>query len=521
MLMVMSKQIQKILALLILSMVGGMILSGCMKKQQGGRAVVNTQRTQLVYYKLFDEEDVMRPLIQQYQALHPNVTIKYKKFDNADDYYRTILNELAEGEGPDIFSVPNYWLKKNAKKITPLDAQVLGPKQFAATFASVAEKDAVFTDPRDGGVKVFGLPMGIDTLALYYNKNLYEDRVPSRGRPAATWEEFKDDVFRLTKADNSFERFEVGGVAMGRFDNIARAMDILYMLMLQYKVDFYNDAMNAAEFMKQQAVSGGGSSFNPASKALDLYTSFALASQKNYSWNEYMVEPTSAVKEVEAFARGKVAMIFGYSYLYEQIMDEMDQLKKKNVQTITPDAVRISVVPQVNDPRTSTEKRDAYANYFVETVSRNSANPKTAWDFLMFATSRDNLVYYNQKTHRPTSRRDLIEKQKEDAIYGVFAEQVGYAESLPIYDWDLYKNIFAKAVEAVLSTVDKPEAAMRKAESEINLILPPEGILLKPPLLPVGGKSSSGPNSVPPAASAPKNDNTKNNASTETKTKSR
>lgn len=486
----MKSKIQKLLSSALIMVLLTTVLTGCFKKQAAEKAPT-VKPIQLVYYKLFDDEDIMRPLLQQYQATHPTVTIKYKKFDNADDYYRTILNELAEGEGPDIFSVPNYWLKRNAKKIAPLEPEFFSPKQFADTFVSVAEKDAVFIDPRDGDNKVFGLPMAVDTLALYYNKNLYEDRVPARGRPAPTWEEFKDDVFKLTKADNSFERFEVGGTAMGRSDNIARALDILYLLMLQYKVDFYNDKFNQAEFSKQSAVVSAGTTLNPASEALKLYTSFGLASQKNYSWNEYMVESTSDVKEMEAFARGKVATIFGYSYLYEQIKDEIAQLKTKNVQTISPDAIRISVVPQVNDPETSTEKRDAYANYFVETVSRNSENYDAAWDFLLFITSKDNLSYYNQKTHRPTSRRDLIEEQKQDPIYGVFAEQVGYAESLVIYDWDIYKVIFNKAIDAVLATTASPRDAMRDAEGQINAILPEEGILPPPPVIPLGSKSNT------------------------------
>lgn len=485
----MKRNIKQIVALLILSMLSLTMLSGCFKKPVASIKTEASKPVQLVYYKLFDTEDVMAPLIQQYKSTHPNVSIKYRKFDNEDDYYRTILNELAEGQGPDIFSVPNYWLKNNSKKLTPLDPSVFGQKQFEDTFVSVAEKDAVFTDPKDGVIKVFGLPLSVDTLALYYNKNLYEDRVPSQGKPAATWDGFKDDVYKLTKADNSFERFEVAGTAMGRSDNIARALDILYTLMLQYKVQFYNDALTQAEFSKQNIVGGDGTAINPATEALKLYTSFGLASQKNYSWNEYMVDPTSDVKEVEPFARGKVATIFGYPYLYEQIKSEITLLNSKGVQTISPDVVKISPVPQVNDPATSTEKRDAYANYFVETVGRNSENPNTAWDFLMFINSKDNQSYYSQKTHHTTSRRDLIESQQQDAIYGVFAQQVGFAESLTVYDWNLYKAIFNAAIDSVISTTNDPKTAMQKAEQAVNNILPAEGILPAPTVIPAANKT--------------------------------
>lgn len=468
----------KICSLFLLMVFSTVFISGCFKKEKAGP--VQTAKTiELVYYKLFDEEDVMKPIIQQYQTKNPNIRIKYRKFDSSEEYYRTILNELAEGEGPDIFSVPNYWLKPNAKKVSPINPDLYDASKFEKDFVSVASKDAVFADPRDGKIKVFGFPLAVDTLAIYYNKDLYEDRVPSRGRPASTWEEFKDDVFKLTKADNSYERFEVAGTAMGRSDNIARAMDILYLLMLQYKVKFYDEDLTKAQFSGQNAVTENGVAINPATEALKLYTSFGLASQKNYSWNEYMVESTSPVKEMEAFARGKVATIFGYSYLYEQIRSEVEQLKSEKVSTINFDSVRIAPVPQVNDPNKSTEKRDAFANYFVETVSRNTENPNAAWDFLAFASNKDNAAYYNQKTHRPTARRDLIEAQKQDSVYGVFAEQVGYAESLDILDWDIYKAIFDQAISGVINKSLSVKDAVSKAQDQINKLIPAEGILAK------------------------------------------
>lgn len=465
-----------------------MTLSGCFKREKPVAAEI-PKTIELVYYKLFDEEDVMKPIIQQYQSKNPNVRIRYRKFDDAGDYYRTILNELAEGEGPDIFSVPNYWLKANSKKVSPIDPNLYGADRFEKDFVSVASNDAVFADPKDGQVKVFGFPLAVDTLALYYNKDLYEDRVPARGRPAATWEDFKDDVFKLTKADNSYERFEVAGTAIGRSDNIARAMDILYLMMIQYKVKFYNDDLTKAQFSGQTAITEAGLSINPASEALKLYTSFGLSSQKNYSWNEYMVESDSNVKEMEAFARGKVASVFGYSYLYEQIRLEIEQLKQQKVPTIDLENVRIAPVPQINDPDKSTTKRDAFANYFLETVSRNSENSKVAWDFLAFATSKDNAAYYNQKTKRPTARRDLIESQKQDALYGVFAEQVGYAESLAILDWDIYKNIFDQAISGVVSKSFSVKDAISMAQDQINKTIPTEGILPKAALIPVTSNS--------------------------------
>lgn len=468
------------ISIFILVAISATFFSGCFQKE----APVKTTATgpvELVYYKMFDDEDVMRPLIQQYQASNPGVQITYRKFENLEEYEDLIINELAEGEGPDIFSVPNSWFLPNTKKLTPAPSDLVPTDAFEATFVSVAADDLILRDPSDGIEKVYGIPLMVDTLALYYNQEAYEDKVPSRGRPASTWAELQEDVFKLTKKDQSFERFEVAGIAMGRSDNIARATDILLMLMVQHDIDFYNDNISKAEFSKQRTTLDGGESINPAEAALELYTSFALPSNKNYSWNQYISDPKSATKELESFAKGKVVMVFGYSYLYQQIEDKIKELESKGINTIELSNVKIAQVPQVLDPATSTEKRDAYASYFAETVGRTSEHPREAWDFLLFLSTVENMQYYNEKTHRPTSRRDMIEDQMQDPVYGVYAEQIGYAESLPIYDYQKYSEAFGGAIDSVLSTISVKDA-IRTAETEINAILPAGGLVVPPPV---------------------------------------
>lgn len=464
--------------LLIGVLVAGM-LSGCFRREETDKPST-PEMINLVYYRMFDDEDVIRPLIQQYQATHPNVRITYKKFTDLEEYENLIINELAEGEGPDMFSAPNYWILPNLKKISPAPSDIVPTDAFDATFVSVASDDLVLRDPADGLEKVYGIPMMIDTLALYYNKSAYEDKIPSRGKPPVTWDELQEDVFTLTKRDQSFERFEQAGIALGRSDNIARSTDILLMMMIQYGTDFYNDNISRAEFSKQMDSGPTGTSINPAQEALKLYTSFALPANKNYSWNQYIADVNSASKELDAFAKGKVVMVFGYSYMYEQIRSKIQELDSKGENTISMDEVGIAAVPQVIDPATSTEKRDAYANYFAETVSRTSGHPREAWDFLVFMSNQENLQYYNEKTYRPTSRRDMIETQMQDPIYGVFAEQIGYAESVPIYDYGKYSEILSEAIDSILATGSLNDA-IRGAEEKINALLPSDGLIAAPP----------------------------------------
>lgn len=449
--------------------------AGCFRTKEY-RPTQSNEMVELTYYKLFDDSDVMEPIIQEYRALFPNVKINYRQFTDTEEYYDLILNELAEGEGPDIFSVPNTWFVKNYKKVYPAPTNMYPPQIFEDEFVSVTMDDLVKQNPETGDLQVYGIPMTVDTLALYYNKDQFDDAIPEQGKPSVTWDGIKEDVYKLTKKDNSFERFEVSGMAMGFADNISRAVDILYLLMLQDGGSIYDQNYMEAIFAQQQGIGSDGSTIKPGENALELYTSFADSTNKNYSWNSYLSDANSDEKEITTFARGKVSMIIGYSYMYEQILDEIDELQAKGLSTIDPDVIRIAMIPQKMDPSQSTEKRVAYAHYFAETVARTSENPDWAWDFIVFATSKEQLQHYNEKTHKPTSRRDMIEEQKEDPIYGVFAEQIGIAESFPIYDEAAYEQIFLKAIESVLAT-KSPADAMKIAQDEINAILPSEGLI--------------------------------------------
>lgn len=462
------------ISLILALAVGG--LTGC-KKQPAVTTKTATEPIELTYYRLFDGEDIFEPIIKEYESENKNVTINYRKFTDPEKYIDLIINELAEGEGPDIFSMQNSWFTQHRKKLSPAPSTLVTPDIFRNTFVSVAADDLIMPD-ENGAEQVYGLPLYVDTLALYYNQDQFEDAIPSQGKPSTTWEGIQEDVYKLTKSDNSFERFEVAGIAMGRSDNILRAIDILYLLMIQFGTEFYDAGYTEATFADKSGANSLGLD-NPGVEALTYFTQFALPSSKYYTWNSYLADKDSAEKEIKTFARGKVSMIIGYSYLYQDILDQIEELDKKGQKTIDKSVVKVTSIPQVEDPETSTDKRDTYASYFAETVSRTSKHSDEAWKFLTFLVQKENLEHYHSETHRPTSRRDMIDEQSEEAIYGVFADQIGYAESFAIANAEAYNEIFTNTINDVVNTAD-PEDALKTAQEEINLYIPSEGLYPAP-----------------------------------------
>ncbi len=426
----------------------------------------------LTYYKMNDESTVMKSLIAEYVKDHPGLVINYKNFVDFDEYQDLVINEMAEGEGPDIFSMPNSWFMSNYRKVSPMPHSVGTPEIFESLFVDVAAKDLVFKN-EEGQNYVYGVPMTVDTLAIYYNKAHFEDKIPLQGHPSDTWDGIASDVQKLVVEDESFSRFEVAGIAMGRSENISNAVDILYMLFLQKGLNFYNEIVSESIFTKKQS----GIDSDAAAQALKFFTNFSNISHENYSWNENVANSDYVADELDAFVRGDVSMIIGYSSMYDKIINQIDVLKSRSVNVIDKSDVKTSVIPQFEGFNSGYGQRVAYANYFAETVSRNTQHAEIAWDFLVFMSKKSVLETYFDELHRPTSRRDMIKDQIKDPIYGAFVSQLGYAKSFPIANQGLYTETFINVIDNVVGGADAVNELI-VAQSKINDLLPSTGLAI-------------------------------------------
>ncbi len=460
---------------LLLSLFVG-LTSGCsfFLKDNSGKG--KAAKILLTYYRFGDDAEVIKPLLDSYESAHPGTTIQLvTKFPNYQVYEDTLINEIAEGNGPDLFSVPNTWIYKHQKKIEPMPDTMGTVDQYRQNFVATADRDLVRPDSRYPGLlKIFGIPLFVDTLAVYYNKLQYEDRIPNSGRPATLWNNFVADGIALAKTGTE-SGFEVSGTALGRVDNISHGLDVFYNLVLQYGGSFYNQQGTDAA-LKTLMVKKDDQQIYPFSQALNFFAGFARSDSPNYVWNAASASPFDS-QELLAFSRSQVSSVFGYSDAYQRIISLSGSSVKQGMKTIGAKDIGIAPLPQFQDPSVSTSKRDALAHYMFETVSRNSKYQKQAWELLLFLGNKKNQEYYNSKTHKPTSRRDLLEVQSKDPIYGVFAQQVGFASSLPLYDEVRVNEIISRMIQAVSDGSSVPKDAVESADAQIGVLLPKTGFV--------------------------------------------
>jgi len=460
-----------LLGLLFFSFV--VIFSSCIKKQNP-QTNIPLEKIELVFWNVFDDSDVFQGPIQAYQSLNPQVNITYKKFNIVDEYEKLLVNEIAEGEGPDILAIKNTWIDTHFKKFTPFPVGrtkvPMNPQIFEETFFYTAAQDLI----REG--QIYAIPLYIDTLALFYNKQIFRNNIPNSDKPAETWEEIKTQVSMITKENNSLERFAISGIALGRHDNIVHANDIFYALMLEHQVNMFNELFNQAIFASQQGTKNEGEPYYPLVDSLLLYSSFANSRYKNYCWNDAITSMDKHTKELNPFIRGKVAMIFGYSYLYEDLLALREQLKKEGESVINETEIGVVEFPQINS-FAETGTRNAFPMYFPLTVSRNSQYPDIAWDFIQYLASYDSLKNYYEKTHKPTSRKDMVDEQMIDPIYGIFARQASYASSFPnkfplseSFLNLVFQEVIEKAVKNKQNLIDIVKNAQKKVNCQLDKI---------------------------------------------------
>ena len=113
--------------------------------------------------------------------------------------------------------IHHSWLPKYSRLIQPLeensDEDTYTYKQFLDTFVDVARDDLTSNGT------IWAMPLYIDTLALYYNKDIFN--TAGITFPPKTWEEFVILVTKLTKFDERGNIIQ-SAVAMGTVKNINR-----------------------------------------------------------------------------------------------------------------------------------------------------------------------------------------------------------------------------------------------------------------------------------------------------------
>ena len=395
-------------------------------KTGGGGIGGGGQTTEINFWGV-EDEGVIKPIIESYLIVNPNLKIFYTQF-NESNYEKILVDALASGNAPDIIMFHNTWLPKHYGKIFPM------PVLSGFSITQVSEKfpDVVKQDFTNNG-NIYALPIYIDTLAFIYNRSYFDAKgvavVPKN------WNEFQYVISRLKEVDSSGKISKAAGAIGGSNKSIEKASDLLSLIMLQMGVEMV-DKNNSANFSR----SGG-------EDALNFYLQFSNPNSPNYTWHD------NFRYSMEGFSQEIIGAIFNYA-------DSIKNIKEKNP------FLNIEVAPMLQFPN---KKSVNYANYWGLAVPVQSKNTISAWNFILYFSADAKVAeQYLQASKRPPALRELIQKYSNDADLGVFARQALTAQSWRQKDNSGVRKSFSNMIESILNGRLSLDKALERAENEVN-----------------------------------------------------
>jgi len=380
-----------------------------------------------------DDQGLFQDNLGSYQALRTNAHVNYEQINPAT-YEQDIINALAAGNGPDIIMFNNSWLPKHYNKLVPVKDTQLNLKSLKDIFPTVVEQDFA------PGGKIYALPLYIDTLALFYNQDIFD----KNGIAIAPkdWLDFQNLIPKLRQKD-SFGKLTKPAAAIGGSNNtVDKASDLLMLLMLQAGAKMTDDQFTQATF------AGNVGGLLPGVNALNFYSNFSDPKDIYYTWND------SLENSLDSFSRGNTAMIFNYA------------LQGNNIKIKNPFLnFKAAAMPQP----ASADKAVNFPDYWGLAVTNNSKNPDWAWDLILYLTANDAVAEnYLKISNRPPALRSLIQKYSDHPDLGVFAKQALSARSWPEIDKKAVSEIFSQMIKAVISGQLDAAAAATQAEQQVT-----------------------------------------------------
>ncbi len=375
------------LALVIILIIGLVIIFLTKGKKK-------TEPITLTYWGLWEPESVVQGMIADWEKDNPNIKVQYIKQDK-NDYRARLQSAFSRGEGPDIFRFHATWLPVLKNDLAPL------PNTVVASLGLDDNYFPIVVDLLKTGGQFYGVPLMIDTLALYYNKDILDAANKS---PPITWWGLENLAKELTVRPD--QRISLAGVALGTTNNVDHWSDIIGLMIYQ----------------------NGGRPDEIGALVEDVLKYYLRFKNTAKVWDETL--PNSTL----AFSNGKLAFYFGPSWRVFNLLEANPNLN-----------FGITTVPQLPKLKETdweaAEKGEeeltniGWASFWTEGVAVKSEYQEESWLFLEFLGSKETLqkLYTAQSQIRLFGeiypRSDLASSLESDPLIGSFVKQAKVSQS--------------------------------------------------------------------------------------------
>ncbi|MEM1284782.1 MAG: sugar ABC transporter substrate-binding protein [Pseudomonadota bacterium] len=362
---------------------------------------------------------------QEFSDMDNGITVDVREI-RFDDLVTDTLRAVATRTNPDLIAIDNPDHAAFAARGAFLDIS----DRVAAS--DMIDIDRVFDGPRASLTwddAIYGIPRASNTIALYYNKDMYEAAGLDPDNPPQTWDELLEAARALTDPDN-----DVYGIAFS-----ARASE-----------------EGTFQFLPWAQMAGGGFeniNADGVADALELWKAFldeGLASPDTLTRGQWDSTGT--------FNGGNAAMAISGPWELGRMAADAD----------FEWGVTLLPVKEEGGPRASA------LGDFNLAVFANTEHPDEAFAFLEYMVSQVDRVW-PEFTRLPSFAGVELAPTGDpriDEAAQVFTEQLSYARNRgPHPDWPRISSAIQDAFQSVLTDQAEAQDALDRAQDQIEGIL--------------------------------------------------
>ena len=392
----------------------------------GARRRVRRGAVEIEYwqYTFKQRVEAIDELIRQFEKANPDITVKQVTVPY-DNYRTRIAAAIPAGEGPDVAQLFYGWLADyiNAKLLQPLPADMFDP-------AAIDREFFPFVQGMKVNGRYYALPTAVRTLALFWNRKVFQDAGLDPTKPPQTLAELIDIARKTTKRD-----------ASGNLLTAGIALDMTGQ-----------DAQWIREVLIREF---GGAPYSDDAKKV-LYNSPAgVAAVQWYAdliTKEKVSELGFMTDGVTAFRSGHAAMTIDGSFR----LSAFDGQKGLDY--------GVTELPAYNGQRAN------FASYWANGITTKAKGEKlaAAAKFLAFITTPAAMQLWMEKVGELPARVALAETDavKNHPKYGPFVRGLSYAVATDFVDETQQRQVMMDMIDTILLKHTPTAEAVAAAASE-------------------------------------------------------
>ncbi|MBZ4487851.1 extracellular solute-binding protein [Microbacterium sp. cx-55] len=431
--------------------VSGLALAGCSSAESapadetGDRTITVAYQKTSAFHQL---DDLFQKVKPEFEAANPDVTVDLQPIESEDEYFTklALMNGSAD-TAPDVIYEDTFQIRSDAAAgyLLPIDDYVAQWEDWGQFYD--AAKEAGLGD--DG--KTYGVSMGTDTRAIYYNKDLFAAAgLPTDWQPTS-WDDILDAARALKASNPDVIPLNIYGSKAAVEQTSMQGVE-----MLLYGTDstLYNTD-------SQKWVTDSTGMKDTFGFYQDLYSE-GLGTPLDLALDTTIGSRVST----ELIPQGKVAMAIDGSWL------PGGWIEGQSAWPEWEQTIGLAKMPTQDggDPGFT-----SMSGGWTLAVGAQTDYPKTSFDFIAMALNQENSLKYDTENSQIAVRDDVATSDaylSYNPTFAFFSDLVQYTHFRPATpDYSQISSALQQAVESVITGDATAEEATSAYDEDLTKIV--------------------------------------------------